>query len=529
MVERVQVLFEGDASDLNAAAKKAAAGMEELKRSQQKLSAVARQLGVSEAEAAKGIAAADKSAAAHKMKLAGMAAGAVAAAVAMVRLAQAVYGSALSWRDSMREVGAEIPEYIGEGVDSAEDSLGRMQDSFGALSAVLLTEFAPTLETIAGLVQDFAVGAAFVIERASLAWTYLTEGEEAAYQQFLETQGALEQLSRGLDESTTKRKRAGRAVRDMNEDLREQDRLLRLVSGAQSSLLGIADTALADQWSEAEALAIGYGRQLDEIGRISADAIAEATNPGDIAAIQQAAAEARLQVERRYQRDLTALELSSAEERDRATQDRLDEANAQLMDNMSRVRAASAQTNQDSQDDLKTELDRRKAYNALILDSSQAMFDALGDLAKDGSKEQAAIQKAGALFAITVNTAQAITRAFSDLGPILGPPAAAILAGVGAAQAAVVASAKMPSFDRGGVIDGGPQFPGGTPQQRLVQAEDGEVILSRRQARAMGSGGGLTQVNLQLSGRTLQTVLVASGADSRYSRRRGIGQRRFGG
>jgi hypothetical protein len=177
---------------------------------------------------------------------------------------------------------------------------------------------------------------------------------------------------------------------------------------------------------------------------------------------------------------------------------------------------------------------------AADIEASQTRLQAIKNLAdyvatnlpaafKKGSKEQAAAEKASALFAIAVNTARGISLALGSLPPPVSFVAAGAVGALGAAQAAQVASQSVPSFDRGGVVDGGPAFPGGSPRQRLAQVEDGEVILTRRQQEALRGGGGATTVVLTLGARELKRVVVGSGLMDGVQKRRGFGQRRYGG
>lgn len=171
--------------------------------------------------------------------------------------------------------------------------------------------------------------------------------------------------------------------------------------------------------------------------------------------------------------------------------------------------------------------EQRRAQWDTAVSLTGTALDTLSGLMKEGSAAQAATQRLAALYQIAVSTQAAVSQALTLPFPInLG--AAALVGGLGAAAAIKAASVPMPSFDRGGVVDGGPQFPGGTPRQRVAQVEDGEVILTRRQQQAMG-GGGFTTVVLTLGARELKRVTVASGMLDGVQKRRGFGQRRYGG
>lgn len=78
----------------------------------------------------------------------------------------------------------------------------------------------------------------------------------------------------------------------------------------------------------------------------------------------------------------------------------------------------------------------------------------IASLQNSSSKELAAIGKAAAIAQITINTAQGVSKAWA-LGPILGPPLAALVAVAGAAQAAKVSGVQLAE---GGIV---PATPGG--------------------------------------------------------------------
>jgi len=72
------------------------------------------------------------------------------------------------------------------------------------------------------------------------------------------------------------------------------------------------------------------------------------------------------------------------------------------------------------------------------------------ELQKEGAKRQKAIS----IFSIVTDTAMAIVKTLSELGPIAGPIMAAVIGALGAAQLAVVASEPEP-FATGAMIQGG--------------------------------------------------------------------------
>ena len=72
------------------------------------------------------------------------------------------------------------------------------------------------------------------------------------------------------------------------------------------------------------------------------------------------------------------------------------------------------------------------------------------------------------------------------------------------------------------------QYPGGRPGQRLAQVEDGEMVLTRKMQEAMGQQGSQTVI-LRVGSREFGRAVIDSGATDGLQRRRGVGQRRYGG
>jgi hypothetical protein len=91
-------------------------------------------------------------------------------------------------------------------------------------------------------------------------------------------------------------------------------------------------------------------------------------------------------------------------------------------------------------------------------------------------RQQAEREKAIAIFQIAVNTAQAVIKAFATTGPIAGAVLAAVVAGIGAAQIAAVASRPLPKFARGTKY---------APEGDAIVAEDRPEIIERRGRRTL--------------------------------------------
>lgn len=127
---------------------------------------------------------------------------------------------------------------------------------------------------------------------------------------------------------------------------------------------------------------------------------------------------------------------------------------------------------------------------------------ALGALGEVIGKETAA-GKALAVAQIGINTAMAIVKSYSDLGPILGTVFAAIVGTVGALQIKKVVSTKEPKVDTtirgfadGGIIDDGHPIRRANGDDVLITAKRGEVILNERHQRMLGGNSTFASIGV---------------------------------
>lgn len=104
----------------------------------------------------------------------------------------------------------------------------------------------------------------------------------------------------------------------------------------------------------------------------------------------------------------------------------------------------------------KTEYEEKKAYiiaNVEDEDERKKQLTALDEeyakKEKELKKDKAIADKAAAIFSTIINTAQAISKAWTA-GPFLGPVLAGIIAVLGAAQVAMIAAQPIP-FEKGGI------------------------------------------------------------------------------
>lgn len=97
-------------------------------------------------------------------------------------------------------------------------------------------------------------------------------------------------------------------------------------------------------------------------------------------------------------------------------------------------------------------------------------------------KKYAGVNAAISIAQIGINTAQAIVRAFSDLGPIGGAIASVLIGGVGIAQTAIAVKQyqNIMKLRRGGLLSGPSHEQGGIGIGNGYEAEGGEAILNKK-------------------------------------------------
>lgn len=107
------------------------------------------------------------------------------------------------------------------------------------------------------------------------------------------------------------------------------------------------------------------------------------------------------------------------------------------------------------------------------------------------ARKQAAIDKASAIFSVTVNTAQAIVKALTA-GPIVGPILAGVIGALAAAQIAAIAAAPLPSLAIGTDL---------VKSDGLAMIHKGEAIVPADVAKGGFNGsGGIAQVSGRIQG-----------------------------
>ena len=89
-------------------------------------------------------------------------------------------------------------------------------------------------------------------------------------------------------------------------------------------------------------------------------------------------------------------------------------------------------------------------------------------------KKQFQIEKDAALVTATINTAQAVTKAYAQ-GGVAGFAFAALALAAGLAEIAVIQSQPTPKFEKGGKVKGKRHYSGGT----IIEAEKDEFVVNR--------------------------------------------------
>jgi len=234
-----------------------------------------------------------------------------------------------------------------------------------------------------------------------------------------------------------------------------------------------------------------------------------------------------------YEAAVTAIEANAQEQREAimAANDAKKQAqfDAQVEAHKKAVDAQLQYEAKSAEESLKIRQDLAQSQAALVqgyTDVVAGALDLIVEHTKISEKEAFKIHKAGAIASATVQAAQAVLVALATPFPLTG--AALVLAvATGGLEIAKIAASKPPSFRSGGIIGGDvgagsglPALPT-MPDARLVSAEDGEGILTRRGVESAGGEAGVrdlnsgvgaqsTEVNLRLGHQTMARVFVDS-------------------
>jgi tape measure domain-containing protein len=181
------------------------------------------------------------------------------------------------------------------------------------------------------------------------------------------------------------------------------------------------------------------------------------------------------------------------------------------------MRAAEVESNA-AIDRAKTEEDYSNTVLAMkmgVASQAAGLLRALVGDSKIAAIALIAIEKGLAIGQAIINSQVAATRALAELGPILGPPAAAamisygqvsagLIAATGIAQAASIGSSKTPSFSTSAVSSGrssaasslsSPQGPSVATTVIDIRAREGQMLTVEEVRGILGSIDGVTIIN----------------------------------
>lgn len=231
-----------------------------------------------------------------------------------------------------------------------------------------------------------------------------------------------------------------------------------------------------------------------------ADKMAEVTSATDAADGAGRRLLATQQQQASAAKDAAAAERKEAQEAAKRQKEAADERARLMKEHEEQVeydkalRAEEIESEREARDEanraVEEDLRRRKDMTRMAVDFAEAGAGAIADLSRGALEQSAAgqvalfaLEKAGALARIGINTAEAVTKvaAQTGIGAAIAAPA---MVALGATQAAaVVATSFQPSYHAGGVIqaDGAGNV--------AITAQSGESILSRAATARLGREG----------------------------------------
>ena len=144
-----------------------------------------------------------------------------------------------------------------------------------------------------------------------------------------------------------------------------------------------------------------------------------------------------------------------------------------------------------------------------IVKDNEAREEAVRKKANERMRKMFYAQQALQIAEAGMNIARGITDALSKVATAWMVP---WIAGLGAAQIAMIASQKPPKMKYGGLIGGQPHSRGGT----MIEAERGEFVMSKKAVDAVGletmnrinAGGSTGNVNISFSGNVMSKDFI---------------------
>lgn len=386
-------------------------------------------------------------------------------------------------------------------------------ESFGGKVALLTKSFGELQEAIGLLVVNSGVSNAFttIADAINLVNQAMSDNAIIAQRQaggFTETGASLEQLQRQYEEM------AARAV-----DL--EQKILFPSTNMDQTAIFIAKKQLAELNAEIARTKTLIDQSAPKVaaGQASSSASGGALLPADQATVdsrnamyaalqqsyvEQAAWEAEQDLMKReittanYQAELD--QLVGIEQAKVEAKFAAEEEKAKIIQDSQTRQLALQKVQVDKEMALESsKLAAKKKIDAQFLQFQQqtqqanaqligAGFGLAATIAKEGTKEQFLIQKAGAIAQAVVATQLGAAQALA-LGPILGPPLAAKIEALGAINVGTIVATAIKGYEQGGIIPGSSM----TGDRIPAMVNSGEMILNRQQQGElfrMANGGG---------------------------------------
>jgi|694.fasta_scaffold13180_2 hypothetical protein len=367
---------------------------------------------------------------------------------------------------------------VGDALRSVRSGFEGVTESAGkALSSAALGGFGATLERIEIGTADYAGRAR---ELVAVQGQVSSSAEKQAT--------ATGKAAAATDEAAAAAKRAAAEYRAAEAARRGQ----------------IAVEGLALQVIEEQARLTGT--EADKIAAIDARAQAEKAavdeQVRDLTKLGQGE-EARRLADQRYaqiaiqkEQELQGVQAETAAQADQARQ-KAKAATAALVADVVGVTSAAAQAAaaigdlaaQRAQRQIEEVRAARERLGEDITEAEERQLEKREKAAEKAAQRAFRIQQGAAIATAAVQGAQAVISALATLGPIAGPIAAGLLSTAIAAQVALIASAPPPKFAAGGIVEA-QSYDG-----RLIEAEPGEGVLTRRGVRAVGGEAGVAAAN----------------------------------
>ena len=147
-----------------------------------------------------------------------------------------------------------------------------------------------------------------------------------------------------------------------------------------------------------------------------------------------------------------------------------------------------------------------------IRDKAKKDEEIVRKAANDKMKDQFKIQQAVQISETIMATSLAVMKTLAKGSGFFSTPLAMAVAGMGAANVAMIASQKPPTMKYGGLIGGQPHSRGGT----MIEAERGEFVMSKKAVDAVGletmnrinAGGSSADVNISFAGNVMSKDFI---------------------